>query len=170
MEPNAGWTITLFPTLPLALLAVVRITAQPSLVLVEEDSVLNGHVSALCIPQLGYSIRTFDEQATLDLSGRSYLAPSHQLAVHRDLRALSMRTSHTYNSRNIGSIWNHVENLTERDLFDSSPQIQVRPKSATLRLPGCPGAVALLLEHKSETQIADIAAALGLHYQDGPPL
>jgi hypothetical protein len=167
MSSNDDWTITLFPTMPLALLAAIRITATPALVLVEDDSVLNGHVSTLQISQQGYSIRTFNQQAALDRAGREQLVPSHQLAVHRDFDALNTRFSETYNSRAIGSIWNHVENLTEQDLFNLSSQVQARPQSATLRLPGCPGAVALLLEHESQAQIADVAQALGLHYQNG---
>lgn len=168
MKLDEDWTITLFPTMPLALLAAVQITPSPALVLVEEDSVLNGHVSALCLPPQGYLIRTFNEQTNLDRAGRAELTPSNRLAVHRDLGALNMRISDRYDSRTVASIWNHIENLTERDLVDFPTQFQVRPKSATLRLPGCPGAVALFLERKGQAQIADIAEALGLHYQDGP--
>jgi hypothetical protein len=166
VNSNDGWTMTLFPTMSLALLAALRITASPALVLVEEDSVLNGHVSTLDISHHGYVIRTFSAQTTADLSGRPHLIPSRQLAVHRDLNTLNTRFPETYNSRTIGNTWNHVENLTVRDLLSLSAQSQVRPQSATLRLPGCPGAVALLVGYENQTQIANVAEALGLHYQD----
>jgi hypothetical protein len=167
MKVNNGWTLTLFPTLPLALLAVVRITPSPSLILAEEDSVLNKHVSALHLPQQGYSIRTFDEQAALDQSGRPHLTPASRIAVHHDFSALNMRMSGGRNSHGIPKGWNHVENLAEQELFKFPSQVGVQPDSATLRLPGCPGAVALLLKQENQIKMSEIAECLGLHYHDG---
>jgi hypothetical protein len=170
MNLNGGWTLTLFPTLPLALLAVVRITPEPSLMLVEEDSALNKHASVLVLPQQGYSIRTFDEQATVDQSGRPHLTPAGRIAVHRDLNALNMRMFKSLKSDDTPKVWNHVENLAQQELFKFPSQAAVEPDSATLRLPGCPGAVALLLKQENQGQIPVIAEHLGLHYRDAHSL
>jgi hypothetical protein len=167
MKVNDGWTLTLFPSLPLALLAVAQTNSPPCLMLVEEDSILNGHVSALRLPQQGYSIRTFDEQAGLDLTGRTQLTPTGRLAVHRDLGVLKWRVSEKCTSRYTEKVWNHVENITEQELFEFPSQVSARPNSATLRLPGCPGGVALLMEQENQIQMPDIIEGLGLHYQDG---
>jgi hypothetical protein len=89
------WTLTLFPSLPLALLAMVSIAPPPASILLDDDSVLNGHVSALRLPQLGYAVRTFGEQAALDMAARPQLLPRTHVAVHRDLGTLTRRVPDT---------------------------------------------------------------------------
>jgi hypothetical protein len=165
---NDDWTLTLFPSLPLALLAMVSLTPPPASVLLDDDSVLNAHVSALRLPQLGYAIRTFGERTAQDLAGRPELLPSTHLAVHHDLDALARRSTGTCGGAE--KKWNHVESITENELFQFSSWTGLPLDSATIRLRGFPSAVALLARQGSLVRLPGIMASLGLEYQEGHSL
>jgi len=156
--------------MPLALYAIVQMVTSPALVLVEEDSVLNKHVSALRVPSLGYSVRTFEEQASLDRFGRPHPGPVPRMAIHRNLASLSKRAQEAYCSTPIDGFWNHVENLTEGELFAYPAGDWKQPQSATIRLSGNPSAVALVLEDGSQINVSGIMEALGFHFQSGGQL
>jgi hypothetical protein len=162
---NDDWTLTLFPSLPLALLAMVSLTPPPASVVLDDDSVLNGHVSALRLPQLGYTVRTFAEHTALELGGRPELLPGNRLAVHHDLDALARRCTGTCGSSE--KKWDHVEGLAENELFRFSSWTGLPLDSATIRLRGFPAAVALLVRQGSLIHVPGIMASLGLEYQEG---
>lgn len=164
------WTLTLFPSLPLALLAMVSLSPAPALILLDDDSVLNGHVSALRLPQLGYAVRTIGEQVASDLAGRPELLPRTHVAVHRDFDAFARRVPDRGTCGSAEKNWNHVENITEKELFQFSSLARLPLDSATIRLHGFSAATALLVKQGSRVQLPGIMASLGLDYLEASSL
>jgi hypothetical protein len=162
---NGHWNLTLFPSLPLALIAVARLNSSPLLILVEEDSVFSQHVSTACLRQQGCYIRTYEEQDVSDKSGHSLPKPNHQMRVHQTIATMNERLARTASLYTPSTVWDHIENVTEQDLSDFPLEVGSSNISATLRLPGCPGAVALVLRKQHDTQLEAVVETLGLHYQ-----
>lgn len=160
--------ISLLPTLPLALCVSVQLVAAPALVLVDDESVLDRHVSGWMLSSAGYSIRTFDAQAALDQGGRSSVGAPLRMAVHRDLKTFSTRVHRSYCGLPLREVWNHVENLAEEELLAfnavGSSAGRARPGSATIRLPGSPPGVALVWSGGDQAVVGKILEAIGLRY------
>jgi hypothetical protein len=160
---KASWTITLFPTLPLAMLAVVQMTHSPSFVLIDDGSTLDTHVSATVVAQQGYVLQTFTRhESRLNSREKLYPMPQLQLAVHQNLDALNTRLASEQSALEIGLIWNHVESLAATELpwvMLNSPTAMF---SATIALSGYPGGIGLLLEADRLDLAGRSAAQLGL--------
>lgn len=150
--------------MPLALLATLSVIPSPSLVLIDEDSMLNRHISAIMAPRLGYMLRTFTTYLSDLQSGRIrfHPAPNINLAIHRDLGSLKFRLADEAIGSTIAHIWNHVENTHEEDLLDIMTNPPTRMFSATISFHGCPGAVGILTDQDKRSVIIEAAAAFGL--------
>lgn len=165
MGEVANWAVSLFPSLPLALLALIGSAEAPGLVLVEEESVLNVHVSAASVARSGFVIRTFDQYAARPRFRGVTVKASPVLAVHQSLEALNTRLGQGYDEAILAVVPNHIENLVEGELprFLGTPSGSVN--SATVAFGGCPGAVGLLSPADDRALVVSAAAALGLTYE-----
>jgi hypothetical protein len=159
------WTITLFPTMPIALLAVLRLVTAPALVVVDEDSVLQQHVATSTAPQQGYIIRTFAEQRNARISCAA-AGPTLKFAVHRTLDALLSRMDDPRPPYDLTHAWNHVEDLAEDEIGRLFCDSSVPCASATVRLHGYPAAVAVALRGGDPSPLMRAAVVLGLSPQD----
>lgn len=164
------WTITLFPTMPLALLAVLSTAPAPSLILVEDDSVLNCHVSGTVAPGWGYRLRTYAQRISeLESShAKAHPTPSTNLVFHRNLRSMNNRLNNNILNRELLRAWNHVENVREEELYGIMADPLIKSFSATINLPGFPGSVGVLLTRDRRKALIQAAVALGLDYQATP--
>jgi hypothetical protein len=152
-------TVTLFPTMPTALLAITRMTISPALILTDENSLLNRHISALNVAP-GYVIRTFEEK----MVGPLFSAPPVRLAVHKNMEKLSTRLLNPDGHEDFLSAWNHVEDLAANELAAVFAAPPTPIFSATIALSGFPSAVGLLLQPDKHNSVRQVLATLGLRY------
>lgn len=154
--------------MPLALLAVLNTAPSPSLVLIDEDSILNRHVSGMAAPRLGYMVRTYSQWLAELRSGRAntHPTPSTLIAVHQDLDSLKYHMTSNDFGRILQLAWNHIENIRHEELLEMIANPSLKVSSATVRIPGFPGAVGVLIARDKRDLLVQAAVALGLDYQN----
>lgn len=159
------WQLSLFPTLQLALLAVIRLSEPAGLVLVGERSILNHDVSAASVARDGYIIRTFEEH---EQPPRTPIGPQYEprLAVYDTVDDLMHRLSNSATADQLSGADRHVESLRIDQLRPFMAGEIRGATSATVLFPGCPAAVGLIIATASAGRLRHICAALGLHYGD----
>lgn len=153
--------------MPLALLAVLNTAPAPSLVIIDDNSILNYHVSGMIAPRLGYTLRTHSQRLAEVESGRvdTHPAPRTIIAVHQDLDSLKYRIANEALGSELQFAWNHVEDVREEELPEMLADPPLNGLSATMRLPGFPGAVGVLITREKRNLLMQAAAGLGLDYQ-----
>lgn len=167
-ETSRHWMITLFPTASLAMLAVLNTMEPPTLVVIDESSILNQHVSGMMAPRLGHVLRTYSQWEAELKSGRAnaHPKPSTLIAVHHNLEIAKDRMAGEDLGGPLRSAWNHVEDVSQEELAEVFSGSLREVSSAGLKLPGFPGSVGVLITREKQSLLIEAAVGLGLDYRD----